>query len=170
MIKISTPDMCDEYGDAVQVADPIFSHFGGIGQFGGEVVTVKCFEDNSKVGEMLRASGNGRILVVDGGASSRRSVLGDKLAALALENGWHGIVVYGFIRDVEEIAAMPIGVVALGAIPRKTEKRGVGQVNIPVQFAGLNIKPGQYLYADGSGVIVAGHSLLGAREQDVAGE
>jgi regulator of ribonuclease activity A len=159
---ISTPDLCDEYGDVVQVADPVFKHFGGIRQFGGEVVTVKCFEDNSKVGEMLRAPGQARVLVVDGGASSRRSLLGDKLVALALENEWRGIMIYGYIRDIEEIEAMPMGVVALGAIPRKTEKRGVGQVNVPLQMASLNIKPGYFIYADGSGVIASEKSLLDA--------
>ncbi len=159
-MTISTPDLCDEYGDAVQVADPVFKHYGAIRQFGGEVVTVKCFEDNSKVGEMLRASGKGRILVVDGGASCRRSLLGDKLVTLALDNDWRGIIIYGSIRDVEEIEAMPIGVMALGTIPRKTEKRGVGQVNVSLQMAGLTIKPGCYLYADGSGVIVADQALL----------
>lgn len=159
-MTLSTPDLCDEYGDAVQVADPVFKHFGGIRQFGGEIVTVKCFEDNSKVGEMLRAPGQGRILVVDGGASARRSLLGDKLVTLALENNWRGIVIYGYIRDVEEIETMPVGVVALGTIPRKTEKRGVGQVNIPLQMAGLTIKPGHFIYVDGSGVIASEQSLL----------
>jgi regulator of ribonuclease activity A len=73
-MTISTPDLCDEYGDEVQVAEPVFKHFGGIRQFGGEIVTVKCFEDNSKVGEMVKTPGNGRVLVVDGGASPRRSL------------------------------------------------------------------------------------------------
>ena len=159
-MNISTPDLCDEYGDAVQVAEPVFKHYGGIHQFKGEIVTVKCFEDNSKVGEMLRAKGAGRVLVVDGGGSQRRSLLGDKLVTLAQENGWCGIVIYGYLRDVEEISAMEVGVLALGAIPRKTEKRGVGQVNIPLQMAGLNIRPGNFIYIDGSGVIVSEQSLL----------
>lgn len=157
---ISTPDLCDEYGDDVQVADPVFKHFGGMHQFGGEVVTVKCFEDNSKVGEMLRAEGKGRILVVDGGASPRRSLLGDKLVSLALSNDWQGIVIYGYMRDIEQIAKMSIGVLALGSIPRKTEKRGVGQVNVPLEVAGLIIESGDYLYADETGVIVSKKPLL----------
>lgn len=158
-MTISTPDLCDEFGDAIQVADPIFKHYGAIRQFGGEVVTVKCFEDNSKVGEMVRTPGKGRILVVDGGGSSRRSLLGDQLVTLALENNWSGIVIYGYIRDIEEIETMQIGVIALGAIPRKTEKLGVGQVNVTINVAGLQIKPGQYIYADRSGVIIADNSL-----------
>ena len=156
---ISTPDLCDQYGDAVQVLEPIFQHYGGLRQFGGKVVTVKCFEDNSKVGEMLSADGEGRVLVVDGGASSRRSLLGDRLVAKAQQSNWAGIVIYGFLRDVEDIANMPMGVMAMGSIPRKTDKRGEGRANVPVQLAGVTIKPGDYLYADGSGVILAEQPL-----------
>lgn len=163
-MTISTPDLCDEYGDAVQVAEPVFKHFGGVRQFGGEAVTVKCFEDNSKIGEMLRAKGEGRILVVDGGASPRRSLLGDKLVSLAQQNNWRGIVIYGYIRDVEQIAEMPVGVVALGTIPRKTEKRGVGQVNVSVQIAGLKINPSNYIYVDETGVIVSEQALEAAKQ------
>lgn len=158
-MKISTPDLCDQYGDQVQVADPIFRHYGGVQQFAGAVATVKCFEDNSKIGEMLRANGDGRILVADGGASPRRSLLGDKLVALAVENNWSGIIIYGYIRDIEEIAEMPIGISALGAIPRKTEKRGVGQVNLSLQMAGMTIAPGNYIYVDGSGMVVSSQPL-----------
>lgn len=159
-MTISTPDLCDEFGDKVQVADPIFKHFGAIRHFGGEVATVKCFEDNSKVREMLATNGHGRVLVVDGGGSPRRSLLGDQLVSLALENNWLAIVIYGYLRDVEEMANMPMGILALGAIPRKTEKLNVGQVNVPVKMAGVNIEPGCFLYADGSGVIIADGSLL----------
>jgi regulator of ribonuclease activity A len=161
-MTISTPDLCDEYGDEVQVAEPVFKHFGGIRQFGGEIVTVKCFEDNSKVGEMVKTPGNGRVLVVDGGASPRRSLLGDMLVSQALVNNWSGIVIYGYIRDVEEIATMTIGVIALGTIPRKTEKRGLGDVNVRLQMAGLDIAPGQWIYVDETGVIVADKPLVTA--------
>lgn len=160
---ISTPDLCDEHGEAVEVLEPVFHHFGGVRQFGGKVVTVKCFEDNSKVGEMLSADGDGRVLVVDGGASSRRSLLGDRLVAKAQQNNWAGILIYGYLRDVEDIANMPVGVMAMGAIPRKTDKRGEGRANIALHFAGVTVKPGDYLYADGSGVILAKEPLsLGA--------
>ena len=157
---ISTPDFCDEYGDAVQVLDPVFKHYGSVRRFGGEVVTVKCFEDNSRVAELVATDGKGCVLVVDGGASPRRSLLGDMLAAKAVNNNWAGIVIYGYIRDVEDIATMELGVVALGAIPRKTEKRGEGRVNVPLQFAGVLIKSGDYIYADGSGVVVSAAALV----------
>lgn len=156
---ISTPDLCDQYGDAVQVLEPLFRHYGQLRQFGGKVATVKCFEDNSKVGELLSADGDGRILVVDGGASSRRSLLGDRLVAKAQQNNWAGILIYGFLRDVEDIAEMPMAVMAMGSIPRKTDKRGEGRVNIPVRFAGVTISPGDYIYADASGIILAKESI-----------
>lgn len=159
MMTISTPDLCDEYGDSIQVAEPVFKHYGALRQFGGEVVTVKCFEDNSKVGEILRTPGKGLILVVDGDGSSRRSLLGDQLVSHAVQNRWSGIVIYGYIRDVEEIETMQIGVMALGVIPRKTEKKGVGEVDIAIECAGLKIKPGDYLYADRSGVVVSDRAL-----------
>ncbi len=159
MTTISTPDLCDAYGDSVQVADPVFRHFGGIDNFHGEIATVKCFEDNSKVGESLRTNGDGKVLVVDGGASPRRSLLGDKLVRMAMDNGWKGIIVYGYIRDLEDIADMDIGVLALGSIPRKTEKRGEGRTGINLQFAGLSVQPGNFIYADRTGLIVAEEAL-----------
>ena len=158
-MKISTPDLCDEYGDDVQVAEPVFRHFGGVRQFGGAVATVKCFEDNSKIGEMLKADGKGRVLLVDGGASPRRSLLGDRLVTQAVENNWAGIIIYGYIRDVEDIETMDIGVMAMGTIPRKTCKRGEGRVNVELDVAGLKVKAGDFIYADGSGVIVSQKSL-----------
>lgn len=159
-MPISTPDLCDEHGDAVEVLDPLFKHYGGHRQFGGQVTTVKCFEDNSKVAELVKTPGNGQVLVVDGGGSPRRSLLGDNLAAAAVKNGWSGVVIFGYLRDVEEIEPMPLGVMALGSIPRKTEKRDLGDVNVPVTFAGVTIVPGDYLYADGTGIIVAKHALV----------
>ena len=158
-MTISTPDLCDAYGDKVQVAEPLFRHYGGVDNFYGEIVTVKCFEDNSKVGESLRTNGKGKVLVVDGGGSPRRSLLGDKLVRMAMDNGWQGIVIYGYIRDLEDIASMPIGVMALGSIPRKTEKRGEGRTCVNLQFAGLNCQPGNFLYADRTGIIIAQEAL-----------
>lgn len=159
-MTISTPDLCDEHGDAVDVLDPLFKHYGGKRQFGGQVTTIKCFEDNSKVAELVKTPSKGKVLVVDGGGSPRRSLLGDNLAAAAVKNGWSGIVIYGYLRDVEEIEPMELGVMALGSIPRKTEKRDLGDVDVAVTFAGVTIEPGDYLYADGTGIIVARQALI----------
>lgn len=158
--KISTPDLCDQHGDAVRVADPVFRHFGGRKQFGGQVVTIKCFEDNSLVAKAVSTAGDGGVLVVDGGGSCRRSLLGDNLASQAVQYGWSGIVIFGALRDVEELATLPLGILALASVPRKTEKRGEGQTGIPVSLAGVTIQPGEYVYADESGLIVAESKLI----------
>lgn len=156
----STPDLCDSYPDQVRVLAPLLRNFGGLNRFCGSVVTVKCFEDNSLVKAQAALPGESRVLVVDGGGSLRKALLGDQIAAAAAANGWAGFIIYGAIRDVDAIAATPLGVQALGAIPLKTEKRGLGDLNVPVEFGGTTIRPGDYVYADNNGVIVTARALL----------
>lgn len=158
--KIVTPDLCDEYPDLVQVLTPMLQNFGGIDSFGGEIVTVKCFEDNSIVKEQVGLPGQGKVMVVDGGGSMRNALLGDMLAEKAAENGWEGLIIYGCIRDVDVIRQTKLGVQAISTNPRKTEKRGIGDLNIPVTFGGITFVPGQYVYADNNGVIVAPTKLI----------
>lgn len=159
MSQIVLPDLCDAYGDEVTVLDPMFSNFGGRDAFGGPVVTIKCFEDNSLVAEQVALPGDGRILVVDGGGSLRCGLLGDNLAARAATNGWAGVLVYGCVRDVDALAEIELGVQALAPHPRKSVKRGFGDLDVPVTFGGATLQPGQYLYADNNGVIVASQAL-----------
>jgi len=154
-----TPDLCDEYPDLVQVVEPLMSSFGGRIAFGGEIVTVKCFEDNSLVKEALAKPGAGKVLVVDGGASMRRALMGDMIAEGAVKNGWEGVVIYGCIRDVDIIMELDLGVQAINTVPMKTDKRGEGQLNIPVTFGGVTFKPGAFVYADNNGVIVSPQAL-----------
>jgi regulator of ribonuclease activity A len=154
-MAFKTADLCDEYGDQLQILSPGLRDFGGREKFFGEIVTVKLFEDNSLLRELVAAEGRGRVLVVDGGASMRCAVLGDLLAAKAVDSGWSGLIINACIRDSVEIAAMDIGVKALGTHPLKTEKRGVGEENIPVNFMNVTFRPGEYLYADRDGVIVS---------------
>lgn len=154
-----TPDLCDAYPDSVSVVEPMFNNFGGRDSFGGEIVTVKCFEDNSLVKEQVENKGQGKVLVVDGGGSLRRALLGDMLAEKAARNGWEGIVVYGCIRDVDVIAQTDLGVQALASHPMKTDKRGIGDLNVPVTFAGVTFRPGEFLYADNNGIIVSPQPL-----------
>ena len=155
----STPDLCDDYPDLVQVMEPLLHNFGGREQFCGQIITVSCPEDNSKVRELLDADGDGRILVVDGSASRSCAYLGDKLAAKASSNGWSGLIINGYIRDIDQIKITDIGVQALGAYPVKTEKRGLGRVNIAVTFGGIRFNSGDYLYADNNGVVVSKQQL-----------
>lgn len=154
MSPIITPDICDAHPE-VRVLDPIFVNFGGLEAFCGPIRTVKCFEDNSLVKQAVGEAGDGAVLVVDAGGSQRCAMLGDMLAEQALENGWAGVVMYGCVRDVDVLAETGLGVQALGAHPRKSEKRGEGQRDIPVTFAGVTMAPGQWLYADNNGILVA---------------
>ena len=150
---IATADLTDEHPDA-RVAIASFSSFGGKEAFFGPVSTVKVFEDNSLVRTALEEPGDGRVLVVDGGASRRCALVGDRLAALAHRNGWAGIVVYGCIRDSAIIRTIDIGVAALGTSPKKSIKRGQGERDVPVFFAGVRWVPGHFLYADADGVVM----------------
>lgn len=157
-----TTDLCDAHEDKVRVVEPMFSSFGGKDAFFGPIVTLKLFEDNSLVRKAVESPGNGRVLVIDGGGSLRRALVGDQLAALAVKNGWAGIVVYGCIRDSRAIGEMDIGVFAIDTHPMKTVKRNVGEADIPVSFGGVTFVPGEWLYADEDGVIVSATPIHGA--------
>ena len=155
-MDIKTTDLCDAHPDKVNIAEPIgFKDFGAIKYFSGKIHTVKCFEDNSLVRKALEANGEGKVLIVDGGGSMRCALLGDMLADLAIKNKWSGIIVYGCIRDSEAIAKLALGVKALNTIPLKSNKRNEGQENITVRFAGTDFIPGQFVYCDCDGIIVA---------------
>lgn len=154
-MDIKTAELYDEHGDALQVAEPLLRDYGGKRSFHGPISTVKVHEDNLLVRQTLEESGKGRVLVVDGGGSLRCALVGDRLAQLALDNGWAGLVIHGCIRDSAIIAHIPIGVRALNTNPAKSVKRGAGERNEPVRFAGTSFKPGAYLYADADGIVVA---------------
>jgi regulator of ribonuclease activity A len=158
-MKTSTPDLCDAHPDLVRVVAPIFRNYGGRTAFGGPIVTVKCFEDNSLVKQHVADPGHGRVMVVDGGGSLRRALLGDLLAAQAMQNGWAGLIIHGCIRDVEEIAKMDLGVQALNAIPVKSVRKGAGQFDVPLVFGGVTFLPGEFVYADSNGIIVSSQPL-----------
>lgn len=154
-----TTDLCDQHAKNVQVVDPLFGDFGGGLDFAGPISTIKCFEDNSLVRDALAEDGRGRVLVVDGGGSDRCALVGDNLAQLAVDNHWAGILVYGCIRDTAEIAEMPVAVKALAPHPLKSTKKGQGEREVAVRFAGVTFESGAWLYADADGVIVAASEL-----------
>ena len=151
----STPDLCDAHPDSVRVAESVFQIFGGNPCFFGPIATIKCFEDNSRVKEVAATQGDGRVMVVDGGGSLNRALLGDLIAANAVENDWAGFVIFGCVRDVELLATLDLGVHALNRVPLKTDRKGVGETNLPVSFAGVTFNPGDYLYADNNGIVVS---------------
>jgi regulator of ribonuclease activity A len=149
------PDLFDEYSEQLALAAPIFNDYGGKKIFYGEIVTVSCINDNSKVKELVAQNGTGKVMVVDGKASVTRALLGDMLAEQAVQNGWQGIVINGCIRDASTIATLAIGVKALGCNPIKTEKLGQGEINNSISFAGLTFNPGQYIYGDSNGLAIS---------------
>lgn len=153
-----TPDLCDAHPE-VQVVEPMFANFGGRDSFGGEIVTIKCHEDNSVVKTQAEQPGHGKVMVVDGGGSLRRAMLGDMVAAQAAKNGWEGIIIYGCVRDVDVLPEIDLGVQALGSHPMKTDKHNIGQLNVVVTFAGVTFRPGEYVYADNNGIIVSATAL-----------
>ena len=155
-----TADLYDEHGNTLQIATPVFKDYGQKNCFGGQIVTVKCHEDNSLVRETLGSDGTGKVLVVDGGGSLRCALVGDRLAQKAIDNGWAGIIVYGCIRDSRLINEMDIGIKALNTNPTKSIKRGVGLLNETVVFAGATFKADAYVYADEDGVAVSANKLL----------
>lgn len=159
-MQFLTTDLCDAHPDLVRVVEPLFTNYGGKACFGGPIVTVKCHEDNSVVRDTAATPGHGRVMVVDGGASMRRSLLGDMIAENAVKNGWQGFIIYGCIRDVDAIRELDIGVQALGRIPLRTDKRGIGQRDIAVTFGGVTFRPGEFVYADNNGIIVSAQDLV----------
>ncbi len=158
-MSYATTDLADAYGERLRIADPVFRDFGGELEFHGPAKTIKIFEDNSLVRSCLEQPGAGRVLVVDGGGSLRCALVGDQLGDLAVANHWAGLLVYGCIRDSAAIRSLPVGVKALGVHPRKSVKRGVGEEDVPVRFAGLDIAPGAWVYADADGVGVSDKQL-----------
>jgi regulator of ribonuclease activity A len=159
-MKFATADLYDQHTSEVQVVLPGFSDYGGRKRFCGPVATLKVHEDNSLVRETLEQDGQGRVLVVDGGASMRCALLGDKLARLGMDNGWAGIVISGCIRDAAVIAGIDIGVKALASNPARSEKHGAGQRDVTLRFSGVTIAPGMHLYADEDGILISEQSLL----------
>ncbi|WP_313078833.1 ribonuclease E activity regulator RraA [Pulveribacter sp.] len=160
----STCDLCDAHrqsdgSDGFRVLPPGFHSYGGVQAFGGQVRTVRCFEDNTQVKAAVESPGHGCVLVVDGGASLRRALVGGNLAASAARNGWAGIVVNGCVRDVAELAAAQVGIRALGLVPMPTERRGEGQAGVAVLVQGVWVRPGDWLYADADGIVVSERAL-----------
>ncbi|HCN90415.1 MAG TPA: ribonuclease [Oxalobacteraceae bacterium] len=164
-MTFATTDICDAHEDklgagTLAVLPPVFTSFGKLAHFAGPAHTLKVFEDNVLVRAALETPGNGQVLVIDGGGSLRCALVGGNLAVLAEKNGWAGMLVYGCVRDTEEINACSIGVRALAAHPQRSVRKGVGENNIRVVIAGIAVNPGDWIYADADGVLVAQDKLV----------
>ncbi len=165
-VPFVTCDLLDDNpAKDLQVVTPsldgkLFKSYGARKSFGGQAVTVKCFEDNSRVKELLAAEGAGKVLVVDGGASMRCALMGDLIAESAVKNNWNGVIIYGCVRDVDAIAELDLGVHALAAIPQKSNRKGAGETDIQLNFGGVSINSGDYVYADNNGIVIAKELLI----------
>ncbi|WP_314431303.1 ribonuclease E activity regulator RraA [Microbacterium lacticum] len=154
MTTIATADLYDERGDELDSLVLQLHDIGGHVAFDGPVRTIRCHRDNALVKELLATPGEGAVLVIDGGGSLESALVGDLIAASAVENGWAGIIVHGAIRDRVAIGELPLGVKALGSNPRKSAKAGVGEVDVPVEIAGVVFRPGAHVWADADGILV----------------
>lgn len=162
-LNFATCDFCDDHKNdsdgAFRVLPPVFKDYGKRTKFAGQVSTVKCFEDNTLVKAAVDSPGNGRVLVVDGGASLRRALVGGNLGKAAARNGWAGVVVDGCVRDSVELAECDVGIRALALMPLPTEKRNEGQTDVAVQIQGVWVRPGDWLYADEDGIVISDRAL-----------
>ncbi|MEC3957996.1 ribonuclease E activity regulator RraA [Nocardia sp. CDC153] len=152
---IATADLADEIGPEIRSCDTQFIQFGGRETFSGRIVTIKTFQDNLLVKQTLGTPGEGRVLVVDGGASVHTALVGDIIAGRGVDNGWAGVIVNGAVRDSAILRTLPIGIKALGTNPRKsTQIEGNAEKDVPVEFGGVTFVPGEMLYSDHDGVVV----------------
>ena len=156
---IDTSELCDLYADQVDVVEPIFSSFGGVNTFYGKVTTIKCFENNGLIAEVLEENGKGRVLVVDGGGAVRRGLIDAELAQLAADNGWEGIIVYGAVRQIQQLENINLGIHALAPIPVSADESNIGESDIPVNFGGVTFFPEDYIYVDLTGIILSQEPL-----------
>lgn len=155
----STSDLCDHFADVVDVLEPMFINFGGRSSFSGRVKTVKCFENNELIRDILSTDGTDSVLLVDGGGSTRRALIDIELAEIALENNWQGIIVYGAIRHVDELEELDLGVQAIASIPVAADSEGTGEDGIGVNFAGVSFFDDDFIYADSTGILLSAEEL-----------
>lgn len=159
-MSFKTADLCDDYSSELQVIGSEFKSFGGKKRFSGPIKTVKVFEDNVLVKKALETIPEGSVLVVDGGASKNCALMGDRLGDIAQSRKIAGVIIYGCVRDSADLAEQNVGIFALGSMPLKSKKEGKGEVDVPLNFLGVDWKPGDYVYADEDGVVVAGREIV----------
>lgn len=158
-MEYNTSELCNLYADLVDVLEPIFSNYGGKSSFGGQVVTIKCFENNGLISKVLEQDGTGKVLVVDGGGSTRRALIDIELAELAVENNWEGIVCYGSVRDVDALEELDLGIQGIVSIPVGASDEPIGEADVPINFAGVTFLPEDHIYADNTGIILSPDAL-----------
>jgi regulator of ribonuclease activity A len=158
-MEYNTSELCDLFTDSVDVVEPIFASYGGRISFGGEITTIKCYEDKGLVDRVLAENGEGKVLLIDGGGSLRRALLDAKMAQLAVDNEWEGIVCFGSVREIDALEELDIGIFAVGTIPVLADDEQTGDIDLAVNFAGVTFLPEDHLYADSTGIILSPEPL-----------
>ena len=158
-MEYNTSALCDKYPNLIDVLEPMFINFGGRASFGGQVKTIKCFESNELILDVLEQDGTDKVLIIDGGGSTRRALIDIEIAELALDNNWEGLVVYGSVRHVDELEELDIGIQAIASIPVAADSNGHGETDIGVNFAGVSFFDDDYIYSDSTGMILSPEPL-----------
>lgn len=158
-VEYNTSELCDLFADSIDVLDPIFVNYGGRESYGGEVTTIKCFEDKGLIDQVLAGNGAGKVLLIDGGGSTRRALLDANNVQLAMDNGWEGIICYGSVRDVDILEELDVGVHAISAIPVGADADDIGDSDIAINFAGVTFLPEDHVYADNTGIVLSPEPL-----------
>jgi regulator of ribonuclease activity A len=158
-MEYNTSELCDIYTDLIDVLDPLFSNYGGRSSFGGKVVTVKCFENNGLIADLADTDGTGKVLVIDGGGSTRRALINISIAEQAAKNNWEGIICFGSVRDVDALEDIDIGIQGLLSIPVGASTSKIGESDLAINFAGVTFLPDDHIYADNTGVILSPEPL-----------
>ncbi|MFT7008518.1 MAG: regulator of ribonuclease activity A [Colwellia sp.] len=158
-MEYNTSQLCDTYADLIDVIDPIFSNYGGRHSFGGKVVTIKCFEGTGLIEQIVATDGIGKVLVIDGGGSTRRALIDINVAKIAANNGWEGIICYGSVRDVDAIEEIELGIQGLVSTPVGANDNEFGESDVAINFGGVTILPDDHIYADNTGIILSADPL-----------
>lgn len=154
-MEYNTSELCNLYADLVDVVEPIFCNYGGRNSFGGSVVTIKCFESNGLIAQMVETDGTGKVLVIDGGGSTRRALIDSYIADAAAKNNWEGIICYGSVRDVDALEEIEIGIQGLVSIPVGADDQDIGETDVPINFGSVTFLPEDHVYADNTGIILS---------------
>ena len=158
-MEYNTSELCNIYADLIDVVDPIFCNYGGRSSFGGQVVTIQCFENNGLIQQVVASNGQGKVLVIDGGGSTRRALIDIRIAEMAAENNWEGIVCNGSVRAVDALEELDVGIQGLVSIPVGASDQDIGESDLAINFAGVTFLPEDHIYADNTGIILSPEPL-----------
>lgn len=158
-MQYNTSELCDIFADSIDVLEPLLTNFGGRSSIGGEITTIKCFEDKALIDKVLSQFGQGKVLLIDGGGSTRRALIDSATAQLAVENEWEGIICFGSVREVDTLADLDLGIFAITSNPVNASFEEIGEVDVAVNFCGVTFLPEDHIYADNTGIVLSAEPL-----------